>query len=644
MSHQPKHSYEFGSYHLNPAERLLRRDGAVVPLQPKILDLLLVLVERHGHLLEKDELMRLVWPDAIVEEANLANNISILRKTLSENGERFIETVPKRGYRFVAQVSEVREKGEELAATEPINTQTAIAAEPETNAQATSPDGYRKLAAGAPIAMRPAMWRLLAVALGVSLVAVAVISFTRRNEKRAVEIKSLAVLPFKPLATESRDEALELGMADTLIAKLSGLRQVIVRPTSAVRKYTALDQDPLAAGREQRVDAVLESSMHLAGEKLRVTVRLLDVRDGSSLWTYECAEYCADIFAAQDAISRKVAEALAVQLTGAERGRLAKRYTEKKEAYLLYQQGRYFADKRTVESNQRAIEHYKQALDLDPNYAQAWVGMADAYFMDIQLLQAKESMPRAKAAAMKALAIDETLSEAHAALARVLWQYDWDWPAAEREFKRAIELDPGNAFAHRIYGYYLASMGRVDESVAAIKKAQELDPLSLIINLDVGQMLYYAGQNDQAMAQFRKTQAIDPNFRTVYQRLGMGYCRMGKYAEAVAELERADTLAKGNSRTISLLGYAYGLWGKRDEAVKKLDELKELSGRKYVTPWETAIIYTGLGDKDQAFDWLRRACDEREPLLVYINVWPIVESLRTDPRFASLLRCVGLPQ
>jgi Flp pilus assembly protein TadD len=187
-------------------------------------------------------------------------------------------------------------------------------------------------------------------------------------------------------------------------------------------------------------------------------------------------------------------------------------------------------------------------------------------------------------------------------------------------------------------------MGRPDESVAAMKKAQELDPLSLIINLDVGQMLYYAGKNDQAMAQFRKTQAMDPNFRTVYQRLGMGYCRTGKYAEAVAELDRADTLAKGNPRTISLLGYAYGLWGKRDEAVKKLDELNELSKRRYVTPWETAIIYTGLGDKEQAFDWLQRACDEREPLLVYLKVWPIVESLRTDPRFAGLLQCVGLPQ
>lgn len=243
---------------------------------------------------------------------------------------------------------------------------------------------------------------------------------------------------------------------------------------------------------------------------------------------------------------------------------------------------------------------------------------------------------------MKALAIDETLGEAHAALARVTWQYEWNWPAAETEFKRALALDPNNAFAHRIYSYYLASMGRHNESITMMKEAQRLAPLSLIINLDLGQMLYYAGQNNQAMAQFRKTLELDPNFRETYQRLGMWYCRMGQYAEAVAELDRAILLTGEGQRTIAFLGYAYGLWGKRDEAVKKLDELLELSKRKYTSPFNTATIYIGLGEKDQAFAWLQRACDEREPLLVYLKVNPLFESLRNDPRFTDLLRCVGL--
>jgi tetratricopeptide (TPR) repeat protein len=294
---------------------------------------------------------------------------------------------------------------------------------------------------------------------------------------------------------------------------------------------------------------------------------------------------------------------------------------------------------------QKAIEHYKQALDLDPNYALAYVGLADAYYIGLRIPKpSEENIRLSRGAVEKALAIDETLGEAHTSLARLLWQHDWNWRDAEREFKRAIELDPGNAFAHRIYGYYLASMGQFDQSLAEQKQAQQLDPLSPIINLIVGHVLYFDGQTDAALEQTRKTQEMDTNFVETYLTFGMVYAEKGMYAEAIAELNKAAHSGAFASSVISLLGYNYALWGKRDEAIKRLDELKELSKRKRVPARDMAIIYTGLGEKDQAFKWLRQACEERNGMLVYVKFDPLFKSLRTDPRFADLLRCVGLPQ
>jgi serine/threonine-protein kinase len=456
------------------------------------------------------------------------------------------------------------------------------------------------------------------------------------------QIKSLAVLPLENLSGDPAQEYFADGMTESLINSLSQLRQLKVIARTTAFRYKGKDADARTVGRDLKVDAVVTGKVVQQGDSLLVQVDLVNTEDGAQLWGERYNQKLSNILTVQEEIARQILEKLRLRLTVDEQKRIAKRQTENIEAYQLYLKGGYYAEKRTIESYRKATEHYKQALDLDPNYARAWVGLADAYFMELMPLPPKEKLPRAKAAAMKALAIDETLGEAHTSLARVIWQYDWDWAAAEREFKRALELDPGSAFAHRIYGYYLSSMGRLDESLLKLEQSQHLDPLSLIINLDVGQILLLAGRTDEAMAQFRKTQEMDPNFRETYHRLGIGYCRMGKYAEAVAELERADALVR-EARTISLLGYAYGLWGKRVEAVKRLDELKRLSMQKYVTPYDTAVIYAGLGEKDQAFDWLQRACDEREPLLVLLKVWPTFDSLRADPRFANLIRRVGLP-
>lgn len=461
---------------------------------------------------------------------------------------------------------------------------------------------------------------------------------------RGRAIESVAVLPFVNVGADPDTEYLSDGISESLINSLSQLPRLRVMSREAVSPYKRRETSAQAAGQELKVQAVLTGRVVQRGDDLSISVALVDARDNSHLWGEQYHQKLVNILQVQEKIARDVAEKLRLKLTGEEQKRLTKLYPENREAYQLYLKGLYFREKRTEKGYQKAIEHFQQALDLDPNYALAYVGLADIYHHGgITAGEPQERIPRVKAMAMKALAIDETLGEAHTALARVIWQYEWNWSAAETEFKRAIELDPNNAFAHRIYSYYLASMGRHDESVATMKQAQQLDPLSIVISLDVGQMLYYAGQNNQAMAQFRKTQELDPNYwGGAYHRIGMVYCRLGKYAEAVAELDKGLSLARENETTIALLGYAYGLWGKRDEAVKQLDELMKLSKRKYISPLSIAIIYTGLGEKDQAFALLQRACDEREPMIVFLKVWPIFESLRNDPRFTALLRRIGL--
>src|SRR5262249_20742679 len=580
---QPRHIYEFGPFRLDAAEHLLLRDGEAIPLTPKAFDLLLALVERNGHLVEKDELLKKVWPDTFVEEANLASNISQLRKALGdgENGHRYIETAPKRGYRFVAIVREVLEEGEE-SKTKVQTTLVNQGPEPSVVEPATARLVERRSFLTS--------WRALAVAFGL-LLAVVAGSVRWRGSERPAAISSLAVLPMKPLVARDQDEAFEMGMADTLIFKLSGLKQLIVRPMSAVRKYTNSEQDPLAAGREQQVNFVLDPSLQRDGERILVRARLLNIASGETVWRYECEEqYCANLFVMQDTISAKVVNALSLQLTGADRARMNRHGTENREAYLHYLIGRNYAEKRTEESYRKAIEHYKQALDLDPNYALAYVGLADAYYIGLRIPSpGEENIRQSRAAAEKALEIDETLGEAHTSLARLLWQHDWNWRGAEREFKRAIELDPGNAFAHRIYGYYLASMGQFDQSIAEQKQALRLDPLSLIINLNVGTVLYKAGETDAALAQTRKTQEIEPNFVETYIQFGKVYAEKGMYTEAIAELNKVAVSGALDPRVISLLGYNYALWGKRDEAIKKLDELKEFSKRRGAPAYEMAI-------------------------------------------------------
>jgi TolB-like protein/DNA-binding winged helix-turn-helix (wHTH) protein/Tfp pilus assembly protein PilF len=645
MSQQLKPIYEFGPYRLDAAERLLTRDGEVVPLQPKVFDLLLALVARHGRLVEKEELMTAVWPDTFVEEANIASNISNLRKTLSQNGRQFIETVPKRGYRFVAEVREIVEESVGLNREKESESLKTIE-EPHS----ATPNGATEIAritSGDSLGARLRSHKRGAVfTLAVLVVAVATIaSFTWESlkGKSGGAINSIAVLPFAN--ADPKTEYLSDGITESLINSLSQLSQLKVIARTTAFHYKGKDLDPRTVGRELKVDAALTGKVVQQGDSLLVQADLVNTSDGSQIWGARYNSKLSDIFTTQEEIARQISERLRLRLTSGEQKQITKHYTENFDAYQQYLIGRNYAQKRTTEAYQKAVEHYKQALDLDPNYALAYVGLADAYYLNFgSHFPRGENIRQSRAAAEKALAIDETLGEAHTSLARILWQRNWNWRAAEREFKRAIDLDPGNAFAHRIYGYYLASMGQFDQSIAEQKLAQKLDPLSLIINLNVGSVLYFAGETDAALAQIRKTQEMDKNYVEAYLELGVAYAQKGMYAEAIAELNKAAPSSAYDPRVLSLLGYNYALWGKRDEAIKMLDDLKELSKRRPVLAWDMAIIYTGLGEKDLAFKWLRQACEERHGMVVYLKFDPLFKSLRNDPRFADLLQYIGLPQ
>ena len=478
------------------------------------------------------------------------------------------------------------------------------------------------------------------------LVGVAIAVYFSRPVKPqlATPIQSIAVLPFKPLLAEGRDEALELGMADTLIARLSIIREINVRPISAVRKYVGLEQDAVAAGREQKVDAVLDGNIQKSGDRVRVTVRLLSVADGRQLWVEQFDEKFTDIFSVQDSVSRKVSGALALTLTGEEKELLTKRHTNDIEAYQLFLLGRYHLNRLTDEGFWKGLDYFQRAIKKDPNYAPAYAGMADAYISlsGFNVLPAKEGFPKAQQAAEEALRLDERLAEAHIALANVKFFHDWNWAEADGEFKRALQLNPGYSDAHQMYGYYLAGMGRFDEAVSEMERAHELDPLSPVKIIGIGEVLHLARRFDEAAAEYRKALEMDPNFGFAHWALGRALTEKGMYDEAIVAFQKAIPLSGDSPDEPAQLARAYALAGKRREALKIIDELKQLSGHKYVSPVVMASIYAALSDKDQAFVWLDRARGEHDSLLVLLKVEPMFDSLRPDPRFISLLHRVGL--
>jgi DNA-binding winged helix-turn-helix (wHTH) protein/TolB-like protein/Flp pilus assembly protein TadD len=632
----------FEDYELDRTRGSLLRAGRPVHLRPQAYKALKYLAENSGRLISKEELIDEVWEGRAVTDDSLVQCLRDVRQALGQDGSKYLRTERGRGYIFdpttglwseevdiVKVVIEEEEADVEAAALTPAP-QAAIAA-PPVPAQATS-RGLAFLAAG-----------LLAVGL-----IVGAYYFFRSGTSRsetAAEVRTLAVLPFKPLAPEGRDEALEVGMADTLIAKLGNIGVITVRPLGSVRRYGGLEQDPFEAGRELGVEAVLDGTIHRSGDRVGLTARLVRVGDGKQLWEGRFDAPFTDIFSVQDAISEKVAQALKPRLTTAEERRLAKHYTENVEAYQLYLRGRHHALKRTLPETQKAISCFRQAIAVDPSYALAYVGLADAHVSALAAaLPTNELFPQARAAAQKAIEIDDTLAAGHAQLGFIIFWYDWDWGASENKMKRALELDPDSADAHLFYAHLLSNTGRHAEALAEAKRARELDPLNLRINALEGQFLIHAGRTDEALTRLHETLEMESNYFLAHLYASSAYIEKGMYSEAISEARKAREISGARStHSEAFLGYALAKSGKEAEARSVLKGLLKSSAERYVPGSHIALVYNCLGERDEALAWLEQSYARHDPGMVFLKVEPKWNNLRSDTRFQDLVRSVGLP-
>jgi eukaryotic-like serine/threonine-protein kinase len=490
----------------------------------------------------------------------------------------------------------------------------------------------------------------LAAAAILLVLVIGAIGFGLYLHARSTEIAigSIAVLPFVNQNHDPDAEYLSDGVTESIINSLTQLPNLKVSARSSVFRYKGKEADPMAAGKELGVSAVLTGRIMQRSDSLTISTELLDVRENKQLWGEQYQRKVSDLLAVERDIAQEITGNLRLKLSGPEQSRVVKHYTENPEAYQLYLKGRFHWNRRTEEGSRKAIEYFQLAIEKDPTYALAYTGLADCYSVlgtsyNVASLSPSEAIPKAKAAATKALELDDTLAEAHTSLGYIRLNYDWDWLGAEREFKRAIELDPNYANAHHWYSHYLTAMSRPEESLAESKRALGLDQLDLVMNVHLGWHYFNARQYDLAIEQFRKTLEIDPNYGLTHWYLGQAYALKGMYAEAQTELRKAKNLLQQNVAVEADLGYAYAASGKGAEAKKAIDELKQSSKQRYVSSYYIALIHTGLGEKDLAFEWLENAYKERSDLLIYLKIDPRLDSLRSDARFADLVRRVGLP-
>ncbi|MGH9943777.1 MAG: tetratricopeptide repeat protein, partial [Pyrinomonadaceae bacterium] len=465
----------------------------------------------------------------------------------------------------------------------------------------------------------------------------------RRARARAID--SLAVLPFLNGSDDPNAEYLSDGITESIINSLAQLPQLCVMARSTVFRYKGREIDPQEVGRAMKVRAVLTGRVLQVAGRLVIRTELVDVADGWQLWGGQYDRKSADILSVQEEISREISAQLRLKLSGEEKRRLAKRHTDSSEAYQTYLKGRYHWNKRTLESIWKGVEYFEQAITLDPRYALAYAGLADSYTLlgavEYGALPPDEAMRKARTHALKALELDDTLAEAHASLGYVKI-FDWDWAGAEREYQRAIALNPNYATARHWYAHFLTAMGRQPEALAEMTRAHELDPLSLPINAGMGWHYFLTRQYEPAVAEYRKTLEMDQNFYLAYFLLGLAYGQLARYEEALAAYERARVLSGGGPAVMAGTARVHALTGRHAEAHAALDQLHDIARLRYVSPYYIAAVYAALGDKQQAFDWLRRACDNHSEGVIWLALDPTLDSLRPDPQFSQLMQRVGL--
>jgi len=579
--------YEFNGFRLEGAQRRLLYRGQPVPLKGKILDLLLFLVEMRGQLVMKEDLMKRIWPDAIVEENNITVSMSILRKILGEvrSSPKFIETIPRQGYRFIAGVTEVSPERPAIRDARPATDKMALQEEP---------------------------------------------------------IDSLAVLPLQGPGNDSNVEYLSDGITESIINILSRIPKLRVLACSTIFPFKGKEVDPQEVGLLLNVGALLMIRVMRLGETLVIRGQLVKASDGTQLWGEQYNRRSSDILAVQDEIAKAISESLELKLSRQDQIRLIKQPTKNTEAYNLYLRGRYFWNKYSKEWVLKAIEAFKEAILIDANYALAYCGMADAYFrLSNVYFPPREVLPKAKEAALRAVGIDNNLAEAHSSLGLVRVYYDHDWTAAESEYRRALELDPHLVSAHQRYGSYLTFMGRFDEAIKRYETALELDPFSLQISMNLATTYYLKGEYERAINLLNETIELEPNYMPTHFLRACVHIQEKRLAEAIAECQLIYKLDEEAYLALGFMGYAHALAGEVAEAETLLNILQDISLRKYVSPYSMLVIHLALGPKERVFELLEQLYDECNDWLIWLKVSPELKGLRNDARFKDLLRRVG---
>jgi len=617
--------YEFDEFRLDAEGHLLFRHGKPVPLTPKAVDVLVALVEAGGSPVAKEDLLQRVWPDTIVEEGSLTSHISILRKALGDgvDSRRFIETLPKRGYRFVASVKPAEHNL--------LETTAALSA-----AKPASADHVRA--------------RIISLALiGISAVLVLGYFGTRRFLGRPQPQTGrlmIVVLPFQNLTGDPTQEFVSDGLTEEMITRLGELNYmqlgVIARTSAMTYKGTAKPVDQIA--RELGVNYIMEGSIRSWGQKVRISAQLIAASDQTHLWSQNYERNSGDILALQSDVAQAVAKEIKIKLVPLARTRLSGATPVKPEVYDAYLKGRYFWYKRTEEGMRKGIEYFNQAIQGQPDYAAAYVGLADSYALLALrgIVPAKEAFPKARAAAQKALDLDEALGDAYATMAHVRL-HEWDWAGLDQEFKRALELTPGNAMAYSWYSEYLTTMGRPDESIAVVKKAQEIDPVSPVVSTTLPHSYYFARRLDPAMEYLRKSLDLDPHHFLLHLRLAQVYIAKHMHQQAIEEMQKAVSDSGRSTEALTGLAQAYAAARMTGPMQQVIDELTRGADTRYVSAYNVAKIYASLGDKTPTFAWLEKAYDEHNPDLIELKREPCFDGMRSDPRFAGLLRRMNFP-
>lgn len=642
MSSKNGQFYEFDGFRLDAGNPGLWRGGELVPLSPKALELLALLVCRRGEIVSREELLEAVWPGTFVEEANINYTVSLLRKVLdSRDKNAFIQTVPKRGYRFVAEVREISPNG---------------TGEKQSRDSETFEPPASTAAAGAEPTKTPVRWHFVAIVLlGVLLLSSFAVWW--RATDRAVpvterNIRTAAILPFKNLNEGEQNKELSLGLTDSLISRLGSLNRFTVRPFDAVEKHAASESDALKLGEKLKVDVVLEGTFQTVGNRLRVSARLWDVRDGAQIWAGTFDETETDVFVLQDKISAGVVESIAAELSPIDRQILKKRLTENAEALRAYARGREIHDRRPPGWFEKAVAEYQKAVEHDPAYALAYTGFADAFAARGNLLSGAESgvfYEKARQYAEKAVALDAESAESHTALGGILLNRDWDWAGAERHFRRAVELNPNYSRAHQRYAQLLSILGRHDEALAVITRAGEINPLSQAILMAHFPILESRGDHARALQMAEDFYRFDPNNSFARIAYATFLYHRGEFARVVElgeeSVVKEQKFGKGDSivhKWLTLLSAAHRKTGQDAKADKLLAGLERAAADDTKALYSLAMNYAEMGRGDAALSALEKCLNRREERMPWVGNEPRFASLKSEPRFREILRKMNL--